>query len=150
MELVGFTYTEVLYFTEFTGLQIWKIICQKGCFPPENWDTEDFLQGKRLSRNHSEWEKKALVFWKESKKGGGGGGSYIYTEQPEMEFNYYLVNLIRAKSVKTNSYFWHENIQFSCLSWPNNRNWCQLPFYCVVRWHRCIPFVQKIGIWVQI
>ena len=118
---------------------------KRDAFPfQKTGDTEDFLQGKRLRRNaHSEWEKKARVFWKDSKVRRKWGGSYIYTEQPEMEFNYYLVNLIRVKSVKPTHISGMKYLVWLRILTKSIEIGANSPFYCVVCWHRCIPFVQK-------
>lgn len=128
---------------------------KRGCFPlPENWRHRRFLAGQRLSRNHSRMRKESTSFlWRsQSKEEVRECVLPIYTEQPEMEFSYYLVNLIRVKSVKPT--------HISGMKYPVwlpvyldqiNRNWCQLPFCVCGTLAQMYSFCsKKIGTWAQI
>lgn len=65
------------------------------------------------------------------------------SEQPEMESNYYLVNLIRVKSVKPTHISGMKYLVWLPILTKSIEIGASSPFYCVVCWHRCIPFVQK-------
>ena len=72
MELVGSTILKSHIPLNSWVYRFGRLFVKRDAFPfQKTGDTDDFLQGKTVKENaYSEWEKKALVFRKESKVRG--------------------------------------------------------------------------------